>query len=281
MTFDKQFGRVAPHGLAPVHLAEFLGAQVLLFTPLMAAYAIGGARRAWRERSQPDAVQLMLPLATAAPFALYLLFHSLHDRVQGHWPVPLFGAFAICAAVAAERSGGTKIARVARRLTPVVGFVTCAAAFLLIALPSPSPLGRLDPTLALRGWPRFAADIEQLRVRTGAAWVGTESYGVYAQLNAEGGIAAPLLDVVERERYWPDAPHKPDFTRPGLVVDLARRMGPAELPRCFTHVEPAGDLTRAGGLGRNQRYAAFLVSGPRRDVWTLGCPDEISPGVWR
>ena len=286
MTFDKQFGRVTPHAFTPAHLAEFLGTQLLLFTPLMAAYAFGGARRAWRERAEPGAVQLMLPLATSAPFALYLLIHSLHDRVQGHWPAPLFGAFAICAAVAAERSGGGRVARAARGLTPAIGLSIAAASFLLIALPSPTPLGRLDPTLALRGWPQFAADIERLRVRTGAAWVGTESYGVYAQLNAEHGIAAPLLQVVERERYWPDEPPRadftrPDFTRPGLIVDLARRMGPAELPRCFTHVTPVGQLARAGGPGPNQRYSAFLVSGPRRDIWTQGCPDEISPGVWR
>ena len=281
MTFAKQFGRVTPHEFTPARLAEFLGTQFLLFTPLMAAYALGGVRRAWRERAQAGAVQLMLPLATSAPFAVYLLIHSLHDRVQGHWPVPLFGAFAICAAVAAERSGGTKIGRAARALTPAIGLAVGAASFLLIALPAPTPLGRLDPTLALRGWPGFAADVERLRVRTGAAWVGTESYGVYAQLNAEGGIAAPLLDVVERERYWPDEPRRPDFTRPGLVIDLERRMGPAELPRCFARVTRAGQLIRAGGAGRNQRYAAFLVSGPKRDVWTLGCPDEISPGVWR
>ena len=38
---------------------------------------------------------------------------------------------------------------------------------------------------------------------------------------------------------------------------------------------------RAGGAGRNQRYGVFLVSGPRRDVWTDGCPVEVTRGVWR
>ena len=54
-----------------------------------------------------------------------------------------------------------------------------------------------------------------------------------------------------------------------------------DVERCFTSVTPAGDLTRAGGLSPNQRYTAFLVSGPRRDPWIIGCPDEIRPGVWR
>jgi hypothetical protein len=86
--------------------------------------------------------------------------------------------------------------------------------------------------------------------------------------------------VVERDRYW-TSDRKPDFTRPGLVVDLSRRMKTDDVRRCFAEVAVAGDLTRAGGLSHNQRYTAFLVSGPRRDVWIIGCPDEISPGVWR
>jgi hypothetical protein len=149
-----------------------------------------------------------------------------------------------------------------------------------MALPTPALPGRFDPTLALRGWPQFAADVEQLRARTGAAWVGTLSYGVYSQLKADGHIAAPLLEVVERDRYWPSDPH-PDFARPGLIVDLSRRMASRDVFRCFTAVAPAGELSRAGVVGPNQRYTAFLVSGPRRDVWTRGCPYQISPGVWR
>jgi 4-amino-4-deoxy-L-arabinose transferase-like glycosyltransferase len=280
LTFVKQFGRVAPHGVDLSHVADLIVTQILVFTPPMALYAGLGVRQAWRERGQAGAVQLMLPLMTSVPFAAYLLIHSLHDRVQGHWPVPLFGALAICAAVAADRFADTGRARLVRRLTPAVGLAIGAAAFVLAALPSARFLGRFDPTLPLRGWPQFAADVEQARARTGAAWVGTESYGVYAQLNNAGRIRAPLLQAVERDRYW-TTDERPDFTRPGLVVDLARRMKVPDVQRCFTSVTPVADLTRAGGPSRNQRYTAYLVSGPRRDVWIQGCPDEIAPGVWR
>jgi len=230
--------------------------------------------------TQAGAVHLWLPIAASAPFFAYLPLHSLHDRVQGHWPVPLFGALAICAAVAADRFGESPRARVLRVLTPALGFAVAGVAFVLVALPFPNALGRFDPTLPLRGWPQFGADVEALRVRAGAAWTGTESYGVYAQLNNAHASAAPLLEVVERDRYWATDP-KPDFTRPGLIVDLARRMKREDVLRCFTSVEPAGPLVRAGGPAKNQRYFAFLVSGPRRDVWITGCPDEIRPGVWK
>jgi 4-amino-4-deoxy-L-arabinose transferase-like glycosyltransferase len=279
ITFAKQFGRVAPHGIAPGHVAELIGEQILLFTPLLAVFAVLGIRQAWRERGDPAAVQLMLPLATAAPFAAYLVFHSLHDRVQAHWPVPLFGAFAICAAVAAARLEGRGWT-ILRRLAPALGYAAAAGAFAIAALPTPNPLGGLDPTLALRGWPQFAAQVEAVRARTGAAWVGTESYGVFSQLDLEHR-STPLLEVVERDRYWPDDPDRPDFSRPGLVVDLARRMKVFDVQRCFTSVTPVAELRRAGSPGRNQRYSAFLVSGPKRDVWTRGCPDQVEPGVWR
>ncbi|MBS0333534.1 MAG: glycosyltransferase family 39 protein, partial [Proteobacteria bacterium] len=280
ITFIKQFGRVEADAFTPAHLAELVVTQALLFTPLMAIYAGLGVRQAWRERGDPGAVRLMLPAATSVPFAAYLMVHSLHDRVQGHWPAPVFGAMAVCAAVAAGRFDARPWQRLARRVTPAVGFGVSIAAFAVMALPTPSPLGRLDPTLPLRGWARFADDIEAARERTGAAWVGTLSYGVYSQVEGEHRLRAPLIEAVERDRYWPTDP-KPDFTRPGLIVDLARRMKVEDVERCFSSVVPAGNLTRAGGPARNQRYAAYLVSGPKRDVWIRGCPDQVAPGVWR
>jgi hypothetical protein len=219
-------------------------------------------------------------VATGAPFALYLLLHSLHDRVQGHWPVPLFGALAICAAAAAP-AGPSGAARLWRWLTPATGFAFALAAAIIVALPSPTPLGARDPTLAIRGWPAFAADVERLRRQTGAAWVGTQSYGVYAQLAGEGAVATPLLQMIERDRYRGAEDFTPDFGRVGLIVDIDRRMRAAEFNRCFGQVTPVAELTRAGGLGHNQHYVAYLVSGPRRDIWTQGCPAEIHPGVWR
>jgi 4-amino-4-deoxy-L-arabinose transferase-like glycosyltransferase len=277
--FDKQFGRVAPAGLDPGHLVELLGGQFLLITPLIAVLAGVGAARAWRGRGREDGVRLMLPVATSAPFALYLMAHSLHDRVQGHWPAPLFGAIAICAAAAAPQGPGR--ARILRWATPAIGFAVGAAALAAMAAPALRLLGPGDPILALRGWPQFARDVEALRVRQGAAWVGTESYGVYAQLAFEDATRAPLLEVIERDRYWKADARPPDVAQPGLIVDLARRMAPRDVGRCFGQVTPVGELDRAGGGGKNQRYLAFLVARPKRDVWVRGCPEQIRPGVWR
>src|SRR6185312_6267418 len=75
ITFAKQFGRIAPHGVSLGHVAELVGEQLLLFTPLLDVFAALGVRQAWRERKDPAAVQLMLPVATSAPFAAYVLIH--------------------------------------------------------------------------------------------------------------------------------------------------------------------------------------------------------------
>jgi 4-amino-4-deoxy-L-arabinose transferase-like glycosyltransferase len=279
-SFDKQFGRVAPQGLEPAHLAEFLAAQFLLLTPLIAVFAGLGAWRIWRGRKSPQGQPLMLLAATSAPFLVYLMAHSLHDRVQGHWPVPLFSALAICAAVAAPQ-GATGLARFIRTLTPSIGYAIGAATLLIVALPTPALFGPRDPLLAVRGWPQFARDIEAVRLRAGAAWVGTESYGVYSQLSYENAIRAPLLEVIERDRYRRDAGQIPDFTHPGLIVDISRRMKVQDVGRCFAQVTPVAELGRAGGTSKNQRYSAYLVSQPKREVWGRGCPEEIRPGVWR
>jgi hypothetical protein len=87
--------------------------------------------------------------------------------------------------------------------------------------------------------------------------------------------------VIERDRYRKDEALAPDFTREGLIVDLSRRMAVQDVGRCFSSVIPVAEIGRAGGVGKNQRYTAYLVSGPKREVWFRGCPEEIHPGVWR
>jgi 4-amino-4-deoxy-L-arabinose transferase-like glycosyltransferase len=268
MTFAKQFGRVAGHGLHLGDLPAFLFTQFVLLNPLIAIFAVAGVGLGWRTRRLHGGPHLVLPIATGLPFAAYLILHSLHDRVQGHWPVPLFAALAVCAAVAADQTRR----RWLRGAAPALGFAVAALTLAHAAMPRSGYLTVFDPTLALRGWPAFAGQVEQLRRREGAAWVGTESYGLAAQLDLERQLRAPVLQVLERARYWPDAPERPDLTRPGLVVDLARRVNRSTLLRCFADVRAAGDLDRGANKGPNAHYVAFRVALPRVDVWNVGCP---------
>jgi 4-amino-4-deoxy-L-arabinose transferase-like glycosyltransferase len=266
LTFDKQFGRVAGESLRPGLLPELLLTQFLLLNPFIAVLAGRGAVRAWGGREKPAAAGVVQVLAATAPFLAYLLAHSLHDRVQGHWPAPAFGALAIAAAYAAETSRHWL-----RRAAPALGLGVCAILLLHLSLPRSNAVGAFDPTLAVRNWESFARDVERLRQREGAAWVGVQSYGVLGQLASERRIQAPLIQIIERERYFDwDAPF--DSSRPGLVLDLDRRMREQDLRRCFAIVVPAGSLDRGSDEGPAARYTAYRVQGPKRDLLRQGCP---------
>ena len=265
VSFVKQFGRAAPGRLAPKYELELILGQLLLLNPFVAVFALRALPR-WRS---PD---LSLVLATAAPFAAYLLLHALHDRVQAHWPVPLYPGLAIAAAAAASGPLGRVLSPV-RAFAAPFGLGLAALALLHLALPVTDLRGRADPAEEVRGWSDFAARVEMVRIAHHAAWVGAYSYGVTAQLSAQLALRAPVFELVERERYAMDPVASPaDLTRPGLVVDLDRRLSASKLKACFARVEPLGPLARDRGLGHDSRYALFLVDYPRLDIKTQGCP---------
>lgn len=278
ITFVKQFGRAAPGQFAPRYLVELVIGQALLLNPAITVFVLRALRlkASPQEPSGPKA-DLRLPLATAAPFAVYLALHALHDRVQAHWPVPLYPAFALCAAVAADPSqlgpyGARPILTFLRRLAAPLGLGLSALALIHLALPMSDLKGGRDPAAMVRGWPGFARSIEALREASKAGWVGTLSYGTAGQLTDQPQITVPVVEIVERQRYpAADRSWRADLSRPGLVVDLQRRTDPRMLRQCFSQVTALGPVIRGQG-GAQGRYAVFVVSGPRVNLLADGCP---------
>lgn len=256
LTFGKQFGRAVPESFAPAHLAELLVGQGLLLNPLLTAFLWRAATR-WK---QDGLGARIAPLAwITAPFGLYLLVHALHARVQAHWPAPIYPALATIAAFAAEGSDLRAGWRWIRSAVPWLGFGLTSLLLIHLALPATDVL-RKDPTRQLRQWPQFAGRVERLRLTSGANWVGTTSYGAAAQLQAQGRIAAPVMQVTERERYGflPPALRTP-AKGPGLVVDLGRRLDADTLGACFEQVTPLGRIVRQPGA--SGVYAVYRVEG--------------------
>jgi 4-amino-4-deoxy-L-arabinose transferase-like glycosyltransferase len=264
LTFAKQFGRVGAGRLAPRYLGEFLATQFLLLNPLVAVLAGAGAVRAWKTK---DAVDLMA-LLTSLPFLAYLIVHSLHDRVQAHWPVPLYAAAALLAALAAE--GATGWRRVLTRLAPV-GLALCGFGLGYMSLPN-SLLRNGDPADALRGWPMLAKQVEGVGEAHEAAWIGTLSYGVDGLLQAQPALRLPSVQLNERDRWADLPPSRADLSKPGLVVDLRRRIDLAKLRACFATVGAPIEIVRGTGSGADSRYLAAPVAGARGDLLTQGCP---------
>lgn len=263
LTFAKQFGRVQASRLAPRYLGEFLAGQFVLLNPLITVLAGAGAMRAWKTR---DEIGLMA-LLTGLPFLAYLTVHSLHDRVQAHWPVPLYAGLALLAALAAE--GGVGWKRALARVAPV-GLALSAIGLGYASLPG-SLLPNGDPADVLRGWPQLAEQVEGVGEAHQAAWIGTMSYGVNALLQAQPGLRLPAVQLNERERYADLPPPPADLTKPGLVVDLGRRLDPARLKACFAQVGAPVQIVRGVPRGPDSRYLAVPVAGARSGVLTQGC----------
>jgi 4-amino-4-deoxy-L-arabinose transferase-like glycosyltransferase len=263
LTFAKQFGRIAPHRLAPRYLLEFLVTEALLLNPALAVFLA-------RLRRGETLAEAWPFLATSLPFVAYLLAHSLHDRIQAHWPAPVYPALALCAAFAADKASGAW--RVARMAVPWFAMAVCAAAGLYAALPMAGVSLRFDPALPVRGWSAFARNIEDLRRGVGAGWVGTTSYGLAAELADEPAIGAPILQINERGRWLGLRKGAlADPGEPGLLVDLTRRVDVTALSRCFARVQSLGFVDRGPANGKTKRYAAVLVAGPRSNLVRDGC----------
>jgi hypothetical protein len=259
LTFAKQFGRARPAGFAPQFLGKLAIDQFLLLNPLIAIF-IGLAirkRAAWPM------------LAISAPFAAYLVFHSLHDAVQGQWPAPLYPLLAIAAAAAAEDAKGWLAA--VRGAAAPFGLGVAAVLLAFVVAPVDASLPFPDPLAPYRDWSAFSSAVERERVGAGAAWVGTPTYGVTAQLAASHQVLVPATQIFQRDRYSFETPdERAAFTRPGLVIVPARNPAGAVLPRCFAEVDALPPISRGAGRSATS-YAAYRVAQPRRDVERQGC----------
>jgi len=276
LTFAKQFGRVTAGRFAPIHVAEFVAAQFILINPLIAVFAVCALARRGAQKESP---LLLAPFVGASlPFAAYLLIHGLHDAVQAHWPAPLYPAIAVVAAGGAQTLG--KRSAWLRAFAPWLGYVIGAAALAWLCIPGNWLALPADPALPIRGWREFAQNVERLRQRTGAAWIGAASYGFSAQLKGEPGVRAPVFELFERMRYRGlRLGPPPDLTRPGLVIDLPRRLSLSALKNCFKSATLIATLRRGDDGGPFTKYAVIRVLGPRADLLAAGCPTRAPSSV--
>lgn len=244
-SFYKQFGRAGVSGLTAKYIFEFLGAVAGLMNPLIALLAVPGAvKLAGGLKSRETAASLLL--LTVLPFLLYLLYHSLHARVQANWPAPLFPAFAMMAAVfVAGLPGRGGIWQGLARAGVALGLAVAVLVQLHAVWPVTGQLARKDPTFQLRGWPEIGAELQSIAKREGASFVATTSYGLNGQLDFLLKDDVPVIQLTERIRYiMAKAPDPALFDRPGLYVAIERRDQSRNLAETFSTVEKLTELTR-------------------------------------
>lgn len=224
-------------------LAELLGGQLGLATPLIAVLFAAGAAaaaRRWRDPAHGLAAALILPGAAV------FLQHAVGDRVQPNWAAILYPAAALAAARLATRWW---------RPAAAVGFVLTALVYAQATL-APVPLPRtLDPTARLAGWPALVRDAETEATRQNAAFLASEEYGA-ASLLAWHARSLPALG---NEPRWSLFGLPSDTTpRPGLLLISARRKEDPD-PDLWLSAEPAGVLSRRRNGLEVEAYRLYRV----------------------
>lgn len=244
-SFYKQFGRAGSSGYTAKYIFEFLGALVGLLNPLIALLAAGGAAILFRAlRARDSAASLVL--LTALPFLCYLLYHSLHSRVQANWPAPIFPSFAIMAAVFVASLGADRaIWRKAAMAGIAVGVLVAVLVQFHAVYPITGQLARKDPTFQLRGWQEIGTSLNELAEQEQAAFLLTTSYGLNGQADFLMKDRLPVFQTTERIRYiMMPAPDETLFEKPGLYITEKRRNKAGDLERAFETVEELAVLER-------------------------------------
>ena len=142
-------------GFTLEHLAEFLGSQILILTPLVAALLAWGlwvgVREGFLRRREP----YRLLLAFAVPVLAVYLGVGLQGKVQANWAAAAYPPLALATAgLLVERRAvlGEARRRAQTRLlvaAAVLALGFCAGGHFMSHLDLPR---RLDPTARLRGW---------------------------------------------------------------------------------------------------------------------------------
>lgn len=267
VSFAKQFGRTAVKEWRFDTPFELIGVQLLLIGLPMVPFVALGVARAWRAWRRGDAAAA-LPLATSLPFVAYLLHHSLHGRIEGNWPAPLYPAMAWMAASAAApfaapfASGAGRVLPGLAKWVAPVGFALTALLYAhvgtnLVVLPQSK-----DPTAQMRGWEAFARDLEAKRADLGLGWIAAENYTLEGQLAMRLGWGR-VIPLDEKERWLHLPPTAATVAAgPGLLVTRANRDVSAAMAHWFEEVTPVGSLGRAVGDRPIETYNLYRIARP-------------------
>jgi hypothetical protein len=256
-SFARQGGRVAEwHPASAIRfIGELIGGQIGLVTPLVFVLFAAGvalaARLAWRTR---DPVWTLLAALTLPP-VLVFAEHALGDRVQGNWPAIIYPAAAIAAAGLRGRSW-QRLQGPALALGFAITMIVYAQAGLALV---PLPL-QLDPiALRLAGWDTLAAQIADVRQRTGADFVAADQYGVAAELAFNLPVGIPVVGIEPRWALF-DLPHSTLAGGTGILVRSARQ-GDVDDPSRWSEIAEFGQAERRHDGSTVEAFRLFRVTG--------------------
>src|SRR4051794_5108988 len=173
VSFIKQIGRARIEDFRPAFIGELIPTQIVFATPLVFILGAMGLYALLKPQSGASAARTLIN-ATFWTIVMYFIWHSLHARVEANWFAPVYPAFAIAAAVAANLTRWDprrqRLVDLCLRWAAPTGIVMFA---LLIVQANTGVLSgyRRDATVRSVGvgWRELAREIEAVRARVGAA----------------------------------------------------------------------------------------------------------------
>lgn len=262
---DYQYQRLVVHEWSLRYFGEFLLTQAGLATPPIFVLGTMGLIAFLRGEGGPFAARVLVS-AMVWPITIYFAWHSLHGRVEGNWPEPIYPAFVIAAAVAVEsvtwRGVWAGVELWSRRLAVPVGLGIAFCIYLQAAF-AVIPLNGVDPTAQNlgAGWKQLAAKMDQLRIEMGAPVVLTINQRVTGWL----AFYLPSRPPVEQINYrirWVNAPEPDPALFRGTMMAVCIHDCDAMLRGRFESVERVTTLIRSRRGVPIDDYSVYRLTGP-------------------
>lgn len=271
VSFAKQFGRARIAHFTLRYIAEVVPTQFLFATPLVFILGAMGLYAMTKRDGGPPASRVMINAFVWTTVA-YFAWHALHDRVEANWLAPIYPAFAIAAAVAADgiawKERAQRTAEFCRRWALPSGV---AMFVLLVVQVDTGVLSGYRRDASVRkigvGWPATARDIDAIRARTGATCVLASNYGITAWLMFYLPRGTCVAQRNERIRWINMAePDAAKFRGKLLLVEQAGTPADPSLRQNFEDVETIADVPRKRGPLVAETYRVQLLDGAKGDV---------------
>jgi hypothetical protein len=280
VSFIKQIGRARIEDFQPAFVAELIPTQIAFATPLVFILGAMGLYALLKRNAGVSAGRVLIS-ATFWTIVVYFIWHSLHARVEANWFAPVYPAFAIAAAVAANltqwEARQQRIVNFCKLWASPVGILMFA---LLIVQANTGALSGFRRDATVRsvgvGWRELAGEIEAVRARVGATCVLAPDYGTTGWLAFYLPKGSCIVQPTQRIR-WVNMP-EPDAAQLSgklLYVDEARPGGRPYLKETFARVEQVAELERKRGPLTIETYALDLLEGPKGDVLDRSPPPEL------
>jgi 4-amino-4-deoxy-L-arabinose transferase-like glycosyltransferase len=280
VSFIKQLGRARIEHFNPVFLAELIPTQFVFATPLVFILGAMGLYALARPNSGAWPARTLIN-ATLWTIVLYFVWHALHARVEGNWLSPVYPAFAIAAAVAANvatwKPRQRRTVDFCLRWAGPVGVVMFTA---LVVQANTGLLSgyRRDATVRSIGvgFPKLAEEIEAVRARVGATCVMAPDYGTTGWLTFYLPKGTCVTQQGQRIR-WVNMPEPSAAQLAGklLLVGEENAAASPELRAKFSTIEKVAQLTRKRGPLVIEYVELNVLEGAKGDPLDRSPPEEM------